>query len=299
MDNGKLSNDKEVKVMVTIITDSSSYFKESEAHSLGIKIVPLGYTVDGQGFYESYSDKNEDLETLLSGDKKLTTSQPNISAFLSAFEEELKKGNEVLCITLSSRLSGTYSTAQAAAEQAIQARQAEQDAPTKSENITVFDSLFTGGGLYLLIKEAKKLIAGGMNLKEITQELTKTRDKITLAFSVDDMTPLRNSGRLGFVRRSIATFLNIKPILLCKDGAVISDKVVHGSTEIIKIMAEKVTATTQEIVISAIGENRMATNLYHVIKEAYPEIPITIQKVGPALGIHLGLRVIAISLIEK
>lgn len=273
--------------MITIVTDSSSYLKESEAQDLGIKVVPINYTVDGQSFFESFSDKNEDLESLLSSNKKLTTSHPNMSAFLSAYEEELNKGNEVLCITISSRLSGTFGTAQTAAKQ------------TESDNIVVFDSKFTGGGLYLLIKEAKKLIEAGMKLNEIMDNLPTIRDKITVAFSVDDMTPLRKSGRMGFVRRSVVTFLNIKPILLCKDGSVVSDTVAHGSTEIIKRMAEKVSVNTQELVISAIGDNRMASNLYHVVKETHPEIQITIQKVGPALGIHLGLKVIAIAIIDK
>ena len=273
--------------MITIVTDSGSYFKQSEAIELGIKVVPLNYAVDGQNFLESYSDKNEDLENLLAGNKKLTTSQPNMSAFLTVFDNELKKGNDVLCITISSRLSGTYGTAQIAAKQ------------TEKDNITVFDSKFTGGGQYLLIREAKKLIDAGLTLYEILDKLPAIRDKITVAFSVEDMTPLRNSGRIGFVRMSIGTYLNYKPILLCKDGAVVSETVVHGTTEIIKKLVEKISAETQEVVVSAIGDNRMASNLYHVIKESYPDMPITIQKVGPALGIHLGLKVIAIAVLDK
>jgi len=273
--------------MITIVTDSSSYFKKSEAQELGIRIVPINYTVDGQSCLESFSDENGDLEALLSSNKKLTTSHPNMTAFLSVYEEELNKGNEVLCITLSSRLSGTFGTAQMAEKQ------------IESKKIAVFDSQFTGGGLYLFIKEARKLIESGMSLSETIDKLSAIREKITVAFSVDDMAPLRNSGRIGFVRRSIGTFLNLKPILLCKDGAVVSDTVVQGSTEIIKRMAEKVSAEAQDIVINSIGDNRMATNLYHVIKESYPDVSITIQKVGPALGIHLGLKVIAISIINK
>jgi len=273
--------------MITIVTDSSSYFKQSEAEDLGIRIVPINYSVDGLNFQESFSDKNEDLENLLSANKNMTTSHPNLSAFLSVFEEELSKGNEVLCITISSRLSGAFGTAQAVAKQ------------IENEKIVVFDSLFTGGGLYLIVKEAKKMIENGVGLYDLPDKLSAVREKVTLAFSVDDMTPLRNSGRIGFVRRSVVTLLNIKPILLCKDGAVISDTVAHGSTEIIKKMAEKAGPNTQEVVISAIGDNRMASNLYHVINDSHPGIKISIQKVGPALGIHLGLKVIAISIIEK
>jgi len=272
--------------MITIITDSSSYFKKNEAQDLGIKIVPINYTVDGKNFSESFIDQNGDFENLLKGNAKYATSHPNISAFLSAFEEELHSGNEVLCITISSRLSGAYGTAHTAAKQ------------TENEKVAVFDSRSIAGGLYLLVKEAKKMIDSGAGLDEILNELPVIRDKITIAFSVSDMTPLRNSGRMGFVRMSVSTFLNIKPILLCKDGAIVSDSVVHGNTELIKKLADRVTKDTKEIVINYIGDTQIATNLYHVIKKTSSDTPVSLQKIGPALGIHLGLKAIAISTME-
>ena len=136
--------------MITMITDSSAYFDKAEARALGIKIVPMSYTVDGQVYSESYRDQNGDFENLLRSNKRFSTSQPNLSAFLSCFEEEITMGNQVLCVTISSRLSGAYSTAHMAAKQ------------TGSEHIAVFDSRLTAGGLYLLIKEANKLIESGL-----------------------------------------------------------------------------------------------------------------------------------------
>jgi DegV family protein with EDD domain len=130
-------------------------------------------------------------------------------------------------------------------------------------------------------------------------KLPAIRDKITIAFSVSDMTPLRNSGRMGFVRMSVSTFLNIKPVLLCKDGSIVSDTMVRGNTALIKKLSERVTQNTQEVVINYIGDTQIATNLYHVIKEMVPETQITLQKIGPALGIHLGLKAIAVSFIDK
>ena len=273
--------------MITIVADSSAYFKKNEAQALGIRIIPINYTVNEQSYSESFSDQNGDFESLLKGGGKFTTSHPNMAAFLSCFEEELRKGNEVLCVTISSRLSGAYSTAYMAAKQ------------TESKHIAVFDSLFTAGGLYLLVKEAKKLIEKGLSLKEILQALPAIRDKITIAFSVDDMTPLRNSGRIGFVRLSVGTFLNIKPILLCKDGAVVSDSIARGSSDIIKRLSGKIGAGTREVVISYIGDNRLASNLYHVIKASFSHVAITLQKIGPVLGIHLGLKGIAVSLLNQ
>jgi len=273
--------------MITIVTDSSSYIKKSEAKELGLKIIPINYTAHEKSYTESFGDENGDFENLLKGNGNYSTSHPNISAFLSTFEEELHAGNEVLCIPMSSRLSGAYGTAHMAAKQA------------ESDKIAVFDSRLTAGGLYLLIKKAKTLIDDGVSLDEILNKLPAIRDKITIAFSVSDMTPLRNSGRMGFVRMSVSTFLNIKPVLLCKDGAIVSDSVVHGNTELIKKLADRVTSKTEEVVINYIGDNQMATNLFHVIQKNFADVPISLQKLGPALGIHLGLKVIGVSFIEK
>ncbi|MCL1790114.1 MAG: DegV family protein [Peptococcaceae bacterium] len=278
--------------MITIVTDSSSYFKQSEAQELGIRVIPNNYNVNGQSYSESFSDQNGSFEDLLKesgthkGNRTYTTSHPNLSAFLSCFEEELRKNNEILCITISSRLSGAYGTAHMAAKQ------------TENKAIAVFDSQYTAGGLYLLVKEARKLIGGGLGLQKIMDVLPAIRDRITTAFSVDDMVPLRRSGRIGFVRLNIGTFLNNKPILLCRGGAVVADSIARGNTEIIKAFLAKINETTRDVVISYIGDNRLATNLYYVIQDTFPHVTITLQKIGPVLGIHLGLKVIAVSMID-
>jgi len=271
--------------MITIVTDSSSYFKKSEAQDSGIKVIPINFSVNGQRYSESYSDQNGDFESLLKGNCKYSTSHPSVSAFLGCFEEETRKNNEVLCITISSHLSGTYSSAYMAAKQ------------IERNSIAVFDSQFTAGGLYLLVKEAKKLIDGGLTLHEIMEKLPAIRSRITIAFSVDDMTPLRNSGRIRFARMGIGTILNIKPILVCIDGAVVSDGIARGSTEIIKKLTEKINTNAQEVVLSYIGDNRLAVNLYHAVKDSVPRATVTLQKIGPILGIHLGLKVVAVSAI--
>ncbi len=269
--------------MIKIITDSTAYLRKEEADFLGVQVVPIPYSVGNLGYQETYSDRNGGFEALLRSNETFTTSQPNVEAFLSAFEEELSQGNEVLCITISSRLSGTYSAAYVAARQ------------TGSERVAVFDSRLTAGGIYLLVCEAKKLADAGEPLKKIEEQLIRIREKITIAFSVDDMAPLQKSGRLGFVRMSVRTVLNKKPILFFRDGAVVSDGMARGNTEILKKLADKVPPEAKSAVVNYIENGRTASNLYHVIQERYPGLPIKMQKMGPVLGIHLGLRVVAVS----
>jgi len=273
--------------MITIVTDSSSYFKEKEALEAGIKLVPINYSVHSQQYSELFSDQNGDFESLLKSGPRSSTAQPSIGAFLSCFERELAVGNEVLCIVISSRMSGTYRSACLAAERAA------------NKGVAVFDSHSTAGGLYLLVKAAAKLVDQNLSLSEIVERLPAIRDRITVTFSVDSMLPLRKSGRIGFVRMGVSTILNIKPVLLCKDGAVEFDSIARGNTDVIKNLIGKISPDAQEIVINYIGSDQLATDLYNMAKQSFPQAALTFQKMGPVLAIHLGQQVIAVSFIRS
>ena len=272
--------------MIKIITDSSSYFEKAAAEALGVRVIPLRYTVGGQFYYETYSDRNGEFEKLFSGSQKKTTDAPGISTFISAIEEEKSRGNEVLCITLSSRLSGAYAAAYTAVKQ------------VSWQGAEVFDSMMTAGGLYLLVKEAVAMAKTGATLSEIVTALPDIRDRIKIAFSVGDMTPLRNSGRLGAVRMRVATILNIRPLLLCEEGAVCYGGTARGSGEIVRAMLEQIPPTAREIIINYIENSRLAELLYSAVKEAFSDIPTRLQRMGPVLGIHLGMDTVAVCSIK-
>ncbi|MCL2577687.1 MAG: DegV family protein [Defluviitaleaceae bacterium] len=267
--------------MITVVTDSCSYFKEAEANALGIKIIPVNYFADGRAYLESYSDQNGEFEQLLKHGSKLSTSQPNPAAFLSCLEEETKKGNDVLCITMSSRLSGTYSAAHVAAKS------------VDKNNIAILDSRLIAGGLNLLVKKAVALINDGMELSEVIINLEQTREKISTVFSVADLSPLRKSGR-GFAKMT-ANILNIKPVLRLKEGVVSFGGMARGNSNIIKELIKSISPNTEEVVINYIGSGTLSTNIYNVLQADYSGLPISLNKLGPVLGIHLGLDVVAVS----
>jgi len=273
--------------MIRIVTDSSSYFLREEARELGVCVVPMSYTVNGNTFLESYSDANGAFETLLRSARSATTSQPGGGAFLSCFSEELQSGNEVLCITISSRLSGTFGTAYTAARE------------VDSDRIVVFDSRLTAGGLALLIAETAKLIAKQMTLGEVVRRLPEIRERIAIAFSVDDIAPIRTSGRLGYVRMSVNTILNIKPILLCQEGVVLSDGVARGSSELIRRLSARVDDRVSDAIVNYIGNRKTAAWLYDVIRAQHPGVRARLRKMGPVLGINLGTGVIAVSTLRR
>ena len=124
--------------MIAIVTDSTVCIPKNEAEAYGIRIVPNSYSAGGQTYRESYSDRNGDFERrIFSNPAAGKTSQASAAAFIPVFRELIRGGFEVLCVVLSSRLSGTYSSA------CIAAREVD------AERIAVVDSLTTAGGLWL------------------------------------------------------------------------------------------------------------------------------------------------------
>lgn len=272
--------------MIAIVTDSSAYLYRAEAERLGVTVVPMSYSLPGQPpFNESYMDASGDYErVVVQNIDKLRTSQATFSAFMSVFNDLVDAGAQVLCLTMSSRLSGTYGNARMSAKE------------TDPENIAVVDSRTTSGGLYLMILEARRMINAGMGLHEVARALRELRDSIRTTFTVDDITPLRRSGRLGSVRMSISTILNIRPVLKCVDGCIVSTGMVRGRHEQYKTLIKSLPDTPCRCVVEGFMADSQMADLKLRVEAAGHEV--IQRKLGPVLGIHLGMGSLGVSWID-
>lgn len=268
--------------MIAIVTDSTSYITRKEAQQLGVHLVPITYTVDGRPFNELHVDQNGAFEQLIAQGKELRTAQTPLATFLSTFEELLSQGYDILCITISSRLSGTYSTASLAARE------------LHSERIHLLDSRCVAGGTLELIRSAASQIQQGRSAQAIADALRAEREKIGIAFTVSDMGPLRRSGRLRAVRASIGTVLNIRPILRVIDGGVISVGAVRGRYEMLRRLIAEVPASAKHLTVHHIADEKTAYQLVRELQARFAHVPIEVRPGGPVLGIHLGLGVAGI-----
>lgn len=272
--------------MISIVCDSTVYMTSKEAEQLGVNIVPVSYYTPEKSYDETYIEQNGEYETIISR-QNCKTNHTNIAVFLTAFKKLLSEGSEILCITLSSRLSGTYSSAKVAAKE------------TGSDKIMVVDSLSTAGGMFILASMARKLIDENRSLIEVAMALEQARDKINIIFSVNDMKPLRKSGRLGIVRQSVGTILNVRPIFKCIEGAVVSQGMARGSSEQAEYLASCVPLTASEVYIHYINNYKMTAIITKMLRERNFGGKITLRKLGPVLGVHLGLSVTGLVWIDN
>ena len=158
--------------MIVIVTDSTACLNRQEAQKLGVTHVPMTYTLDGSTHREHFVEENADYIERIQSAKTLATSQPPIAAYIKTFTELTQAGHQVLCLSISSRLSGTY------ANEAVCARE------SGGGNIRVVDTLTTAGGLYILVRAARELIDAGYSLEETASKIEEMRSSVKTLFTV-------------------------------------------------------------------------------------------------------------------
>ena len=267
--------------MIAIVTDSTAGLTRQEAKDLGVVCIPMTYTVAGTVYAENFLNENGDFERFIAaGGNELHTSQASIGSYMKAFASLRSADVQVLCLTISSRLSGTFSNASVCARE------------LGGGGIRVVDSHTTAGGLLILIRQARRMLDQGYSLDQTAQAILAMRSQIETWFSVADMAPLRRSGRLGPVRQSVGTILNLRPLLSCREGAVVSCGMAHGKAEQLRGLAKNVPPHAKDILVEYISEKDSALRLAKMLEEKCV-CAVPIRRVGPVLGIHLGLDVIS------
>lgn len=275
--------------MIRIVTDSTVNIDKAQAAKMGLTVLPMGYTVDNQRYLESYTDCNGQFEPLLQS-RNFTTNQVSTESFVSAFSEIARRGDQVLCVVISSRLSGTYRNAFSAAGQV--------NRYFGREVAVVLDSFSTAGAMLLLCERAAALSRKVQSLHELSEQMQAERAKTGVVFSLDSMDALRRSGRIGIVRQSVSTILNIRPVLRCQDGAVVSLGTARGHAELMRKLMDSVSPNPTKIIVNA-SQQAQQQRVQDELRARFPQASIRSCGIGPILSHHLGRGAIGISWMEE
>lgn len=270
--------------MLALVTDSTCGLTRNEAAELGVDVLPMGYAVAGIRHAEGFVGENGDYASALSGGGLVTTEAVRPSAFERTFRRHLDAGEEVLCLTISSRLSGTFRSAEQAAEVVSDPR------------VTVFDSWGTAGALEFLVRRARALANAGETVEGIVSALTELRASTRIVFSVPDMAALSRSGRLGAIRRAVATKLNRYPVMALSEGGIVKLGDGRGARGMAAAMAERIPEGTTELLVSHFGPRGVeAREVLLAARERFPEAHLRVKDGGPVLAKHLGVGAVGLS----
>lgn len=213
--------------MIKIVTDSTAGLPEAMIREHDIRIVPLYLHFGEQAYREGVDISNAQFyERLRAAETLPTTSQPSVGEFHQVFQDLTEAGHEVLAMTISSKLSGTFSSAMGALEML-------PGAP-----ISVVDSLCTSLALRLLIEAALDDIAAGATRQQLAAHIEDLRDKVHILFVVDTLEYLAKGGRIGNAKAFMGTLIKIKPLLILEDGVIEPCEQVRSKSKAVARMLE-------------------------------------------------------------
>jgi len=268
---------------IKFITDSTAYIHKSFIEKYNIDIVPLSVNFEGSVEDEGLpGDFDIFFERLSKSSDFPTTSQPSIGRFVNVFKKALEDGYEVIAITISSKLSGTFNSASAAATM------------VDTSKVSVVDSLTTAANLKALVEKAIELSEKGLSRQQIVDEIEEQKKRTSIRLTVATLDYLKKGGRLSSAGAMIGSLLNIKPIIGLIDGKLEPLSKVRGKKKAMDKMLEDIPSNAFTIGICHIGVMDEALEYQRIIQERFPNANTEIYELGPVIGAHLGLEAMGI-----
>jgi len=196
--------------MLHIVTDGAADVPAEWEKEYDIDIIPINIQFGEKTYLQNVDLDSEGFYKLVDESKKIPkTSQPSPHQFMEFYKKIAQMGDTILSVHVTSKLSGTYASAVAAAQEL-------------KDMFRVIPVDSTGGslGLGFMCREARKLDRGGKSVEQIVKYLEGIRDRVRVILTLDTLDYARMSGRVGTLSAALASILNVKPIAVLKNGLV-------------------------------------------------------------------------------
>ncbi len=277
-----------------LVTDTSADLPRKYLEQNDIEVMSLAYIIDGDTYgWDNPMDEHEFYEKMRKGSMP-TTSQVNVGDAMEIFERLIRENDEILCVSFSSGLSGTYNSVALAAQNVCESH--------PGKKIRVVDSKAASLGQGLMVDYALKMQKEGKGLDETADFLEQNFGHFVHVFTVDDLNHLYRGGRVSRATAFVGTLANIKPILHVDDeGHLINIGKVRGRKksliELVNLMEQKIGDHVKEnhtIFISHGDSPADAQFVADEVKKRFGIDSFLINYVGPTIGAHSGPGTIAL-----
>lgn len=274
---------------VAIVTDSNSGITQAEAEKLGISVLPMPFTINGETYFEDISlSQDEFYEKLSDPDADIHTSQPGPVETMALWDELLKDHDELVFIPMSSGLSGSYQSASVFA--------GDYDGRVKvvnNQRISVTQ--------YASVLEAIKMASAGRDAEYIKSRLEETKFDSNIFITVDTMKYLKKGGRVTPAAAAFADLLGIKPVLRIYGEKLDAFAKARGMKNAKKIMIKAVTedleknyggikpeAPNARIGVAYTHNTEEAEEFKEEVKEAFPGYTVDMYPLSLSVSCHIG-----------
>jgi DegV family protein with EDD domain len=275
--------------MIQVIADTTSTISLEEAQALGLEYLPQMIIFGETSYRDDYEITTQEFLAKLRASSSLPkTAAPSPALYSPIYEAHFNKGNSMLVLCPSSKVSGTFRSASVAA----------QDFP--GADIHIVDTGTIGPALGTLVRKALSWSNEGLSIAEIKHRILDLGKKVRIYFYVDTLEYLYKGGRIGAAKALMGSLLQVKPILLFKDGQVnpfesqrTKKKALIRLIELVKSECPR----TQDSNLALLEADAMedAIELREAFTQALSLDEIAIADLPPAIIVHAGPGVLAAS----
>jgi DegV family protein with EDD domain len=194
--------------MLRIVTDGAADMPAGWEEEYDIQVVPINIQFGENTYLQGVDLSNEDFYRMVEESGKIPkTSQPSPFQFKEIYESAARPGDTILSMHVTSKLSGTFESAVAAAREMA-----------GRFNIIPFDSGSGSAALGMMCREARLMERAGLATQQIIERMYQIRRKVQIVLTMDKLDYARMSGRVGMLQAALASALNVKPIVVLREG---------------------------------------------------------------------------------
>jgi DegV family protein with EDD domain len=269
---------------VAVVTDSTSDLDTRLAEERDITVVPLNVHFGDQVYRDQVDITTDEFMARMANSEKLpTTSQPSVGSFETAFRAT--GAEEIICPLVSSRLSGTYQSAQIAAQNLA-----------GEIKVELVDSFNASYGLGFQVLRAADLAAQDMDASSIAQTLRNETGRYHVVFFVETLEHLRRGGRIGKAAKLVGSLLQLRPLLRIDEGQVVPHERTRTRSKAVQALVDFATdnLVPEELAVlynTSVGDARKLADLLTPIT---PEREVRIVQLGPVIDTHIGPDVLGV-----
>lgn len=267
---------------VRVVTDSTADIPENLRRELGIEMVPLNVHFGPEVFKDQVEIFPEEFYARLQNSEyHPRTSQPSPGDFAETYQKIIERGEDVVSIHISSKLSGTLQSATLAKSMLPEAR------------IEIIDSGLAAMVLGMVVLEAARAAQKGADQAEVRRVAEDTMRKMKVAFVVDTLEYLQRNGRIGKAQAFLGSLLGIRPLLTLSDGLVAPLEKIRGKAKVLprvlEISQEWIPAgTTIKATIMHAAAPEEAEVWRQEVDKIYKVEDWIVCPLGPVVGTHTG-----------
>jgi DegV family protein with EDD domain len=287
---------------VAILTDSNSGITQNEGKELGIKVIPMPFTIDGEEYLEDINLTQEQFYEKLVNDANVSTSQPSVGLVSSVWDELLENHESVVYIPMSSGLSKSCESAIAAAKANYEGR------------VFVVDNQRISVTQRQSVLDAITLKNKGLDGKQIKDKLEEVKFQSSIYIMVDTLKYLKKGGRITPAAAAVGGLLKIKPILTIQGFKLDKFRMLNRTLEnakriMLQQCIEDINTRFKEIdgrsdnvhlAVAYSGVDKTQANEFvKMIEKEFPGYEVVCQPLSLSVSCHIGTGALAMAVTKK